>query len=683
MHIVHLVLAATLGQSAAAQQIWDITKWDRTKLFTSLAPSTPINFVTPGPAASADIIVTETSVFQTINGFGGSLTDSSALTLNNLKTKNQANYWSILGHMFSVADGADASGFSYVRVPIGASDFSAKLYSLDDVSGDTSFNSFNINNAPSYLYSVLLDIISINPALKARALTSFLHALTPPAGAHSTMEPARMDENDRNNEWRDDTVEPCLCMCELSIPLTSFNVESIADSKYLLKAVQGFQGKGISVYAISVQNEPENSNPSYPTCTMTPAVEGQIGAALRTLLNQNGLSGVKLVGYEHNWNDAAAYPVTLMNDDGGSYDGVAFHCYQGTYTQMASFHNAWPSKNVYFTECSGTFGSDWWSDIKWYMDNLWVGSMANFAGVGLMYNLALDGNGNPILPGTTSCGGGCRPLVTVNSDGSFSYNQEFYAMAQASKAIIPKDAGGPWGRRIGVSVQGSLAWALRVAAYSTKRISSTDFNRYSIVVLNWDDSASTTWNPVDVTATIEFRGMQATYTFPVGVTTLWWFAAPNAQGLVTEFNATTVPINNTAFSSVALSSSAKASSASAHSGSSSVVGSNTLPIPSVSASATARTSFAKVGSSAMPIASPAVQPHITSTSVAVGTPAPSAGGAHANSILPSSSAATLVSNANNGTLPSGNHTVLAANSTLAGNATSSASNSTHATALRH
>lgn len=31
-----------------------------------------------------------------------------------------------------------------------------------------------------------------------------------------------------------------------------------------------------------------------------------------------------------------------------------------------------------------------------------------------------------------------------------------------------------------------------------------------------DDSSSTTWNPVPVTATIEFRGMQATYTFPVG-----------------------------------------------------------------------------------------------------------------------------------------------------------------------
>lgn len=57
-------------------------------------------------------------------------------------------------------------------------------------------------------------------------------------------------------------------------------------------------------------------------------------------------------------------------------------------------------------------------------------------------------------------------------------------MAQASKAIIPKDAGGPYGQRIGVSVGGSLNWALRVGAYVTHRVSSTDWLRYSLVVMN-------------------------------------------------------------------------------------------------------------------------------------------------------------------------------------------------------
>jgi len=57
-------------------------------------------------------------------------------------------------------------------------------------------------------------------------------------------------------------------------------------------------------------------------------------------------------------------------------------------------------------------------------------------------------------------------------------------MAQASKAIIPKDAGGPFGQRIGVSVAGNLGWALRVSAFVTRRVASGEWLRYSIVVLN-------------------------------------------------------------------------------------------------------------------------------------------------------------------------------------------------------
>ena len=30
-------------------------------------------------------------------------------------------------------------------------------------------------------------------------------------------------------------------------------------------------------------------------------------------MNNNGFSGVKLIGYEHNWNDAGGYPVQLVS----------------------------------------------------------------------------------------------------------------------------------------------------------------------------------------------------------------------------------------------------------------------------------------------------------------------------------------------------------------------------------
>lgn len=103
-------------------------------------------------------------------------------------------------------------------------------------------------------------------------------------------------------------------------------------------------------------------------------------------MNNNGFSSVKIIGYEHNWIDAGAYPVTLvrnvfgllvspsqaipddfalqMQQASSAFAGVSFHCYQGSVSDQQTFYNAYPSKEIYFTECTGSLGSDWWSDIK-------------------------------------------------------------------------------------------------------------------------------------------------------------------------------------------------------------------------------------------------------------------------------------------------------------------------------
>ena len=61
------------------------------------------------------------------------------------------------------------------------------------------------------------------------------------------------------------------------------------------------------------QNEPENTNPTYPTCKVTAAQEASIGTALRSLMNSNGFSSTKIVGYEHNWGDASGFPIQLVS----------------------------------------------------------------------------------------------------------------------------------------------------------------------------------------------------------------------------------------------------------------------------------------------------------------------------------------------------------------------------------
>ncbi|KAF9258303.1 glycoside hydrolase family 30 protein [Marasmius fiardii PR-910] len=481
-----LLLFTTLS---ASQQICDIrqTTWDRSKLFDNVSPSSPIKFDTLADTSNVKIYIDDTKEAQEIVGFA----DSSALTLNMLKTTNSSKYWELLEHAFGTAYGTDSVGLSYIRVPLGASDFSSSLYSLDDTEDDTAFLNFDLDRAPSYLFSTLEDIRSVNNDLKVH-----LVAWSPPG-------------------WMKDGGK--MTGGSLKPEMVKYY------STYLLKAVQGFIGKGIPIYAITVQNEPLHDHPAYPTCLMTPSEESVIGRSLRKKLDKCGLKSVKIIGFDHNWVSASHYPVSLMEDGGDAFAGVSFHCYEGNVDQQNEFHKAFPSKDIYFTECTGTVGSDWWSDMKWYMDNLWIGALERRAKTGLMWNLALDDKGNPKLNTTTSCPNGCRALISV-SDGSYALNQEFLSMAHVSKVTIPRDPGGPSARFVGVSVSGSVNSTIRSAAFVSKRDNSNDPSMYSLVVLNQlDRSGDGYWNPTPVNVTIEFKGKQVAYEFPVGITTLSFY----------------------------------------------------------------------------------------------------------------------------------------------------------------
>ncbi|KAF8736263.1 hypothetical protein AX14_000575 [Amanita brunnescens Koide BX004] len=459
MQPLHLLACLAFVHLIISQEIWDIwqTTWDQSSLFEKLPLTSPIEFSAYGGISDAGIVINDSAIYQQIDGIGASCTDSSAFILNNLKGSNRNNYWELLNYMFNNKYTANSAGLSYIRIPIGASDFSQKLYSLDDVNGDMELSHFNIDNAPSCLFDLVSDILSINNRVKIHIVP-----WSPPGWMKNT---STMNGGNLLPQYY--CVYPT----------------------YLLKAVQGF--------------------------------EAQLGKALRSLLDDNGLRNVKIVAYEHNWNNATTYPVEVLKLAPDAFSGAAFHCYSGTVSDQTAFHAIFPNKEVYFTECTGVFGSEWWNDVQWYMNNIFIGSLQNWARAALMWNLALDGSGNPKLPGTSSCGTGCRPVVTVNSDGGYSFNQEFWSMAQASKAIVPKDLGGPCGQRIGVTVAASLNKTFLVGAYV---INSTDCNQYSLVVLNRGDNSNGTLSAQPVAGTIEFRGKQVNYTFPVGVTTLWWFA---------------------------------------------------------------------------------------------------------------------------------------------------------------
>lgn len=151
--------------------------------------------------------------------------------------------------------------------------------------------------------------------------------------AYSQLCVAGLDEGWRHNgRWLSD-IQPQQYMCvtvfcsKVALSLISHNsrcqipAEKFArflqqEHPYLCNFYSGFSVRSLtprpSLTVFTTQNEPQNVNPSYPTCKMTAYLHAVIGKALRTLMDNNGFSGTKLIGYEHNWNDASAYPVDLV-----------------------------------------------------------------------------------------------------------------------------------------------------------------------------------------------------------------------------------------------------------------------------------------------------------------------------------------------------------------------------------
>ncbi|KAJ7490907.1 glycoside hydrolase superfamily [Mycena latifolia] len=486
-----LSILGALLRPTMAQQVFDIweTSHDKSRLFVPLNLSQPATFTTMKSSSVPDITLDETTTYQNMKGFGATLTDSSAQSLNQLKSKNPTKYSELLHKLFDPTFDAPSAGITYLRVPLGASDFSNTAYSYDDTPNDTSLSKFNISAAPSYVFDVLKDIQDINNILSVHVVP-----WSPPGWMK--------DGQNATTNGGNFKAEPEMYK---------------AHANYLLKALQGFSDKGVHVAAISIQNEVLNSNPTLPSCQMTYQDEGEIGTALRPLMNSTGFSVVKLIGYEHNWG-SYQYPMSLMKSYPNVFDGVAFHCYGGTVDDQEKFYQAYPKKDIVFTECTGMDGSDWWGDVQWQTDNLFIGAVEHHSQTALMWNLVSGAE----LPGATSCHGkdgkpnACRAVVDVNANGTYTLNQEYYTIAHASRAVVPRDVGGPFGRRIKSTVApGNQTSGLRVNAFATGRVNASAPTRYSLHVLNTADAGP---------HKVAFRGKELSYSFPVGLSTLWFYA---------------------------------------------------------------------------------------------------------------------------------------------------------------
>ena len=199
-------------------------------------------------------------------------------------------------------------------------------------------------------------------------------------------------------------------------------------ANYLVKYIQAYQAEGITIDALSVQNEPhhDSNNPSMrmEANEMATFVKNELGPAFASA-NIN----TKIIVWDHNA-DNVNYPISILNDpDANQYiDGSAFHLYAGSINNLSQVHNVHPDKNLYFTEqyvgSTGNFGGD----LAWHIKNLMIGATRNWCKNVLQWNLTSNSQLEPhTLGGCTQCLGG----LTINGN-TITRNVGYYIIGHTS-----------------------------------------------------------------------------------------------------------------------------------------------------------------------------------------------------------------------------------------------------------
>ncbi|MBB5636096.1 glucosylceramidase [Pedobacter cryoconitis] len=434
-----------------------LTKGDKSALLQE-QPAT-LKF---GTAQSANpvIKVDETQKFQTIDGFGYTLTGGSAGLINALDAKTKD---ALLQELFSPRK--NGIGVSYLRISIGASDLSADNFTYNELpEGQTDINQdkFSIAKEMTDLVPILKKILAINPDLKI---------LGSPWTAPTWMK--------TNHSFKGGSLKPEY-------------YESY--SKYLVKYIHAMKAQGITIDAITIQNEPLHPG-NVPSMYMEAKDQAVfIKTALGPVFKAAGVK-TKIIIYDHNA-DRPDYPITILDDPQAKQyvDGSAFHLYGGQITALSKVHEAHPDKNLYFTEQWVGGPGKFDDDLKWHVSTLIIGATRNWSRNVLEWNVAADPSYGPhTVGGCTTCLG----AITIAPE--VTRNVAYYIIGHASKFVRPGSY------RIGSNITDNL----ENVAFRTPD------GKTALIVVN-GNSAEKTFN-------IQYKGKTVETTLPAGaVATYVW-----------------------------------------------------------------------------------------------------------------------------------------------------------------
>ncbi|MDH3298651.1 MAG: glycosyl hydrolase family 30, partial [Gemmatimonadota bacterium] len=272
--------------------------------------------------------------YQTILGFGGSFTESTAYVLGQLSDEKRQE-------VIEAYFGPSGADYTLTRTHINSSDFSLGNYAYADVPGDTELEHFTIEED-------LDDIVPLIKDAMASSESGFKIIASP-----WTAPPWMKD----NNAWNDGSLEPEL-----------YPTWALYFSKY----IRAYEEQGIDIWGVTIENEPLGNGAQWESMIFSPTSMAEfLKSHLGPRFEQDGIDA-KILVYDQNRDHLEEWADVILGDpEAAKYAwGTAVHWYSSTYEwypeALNAIHERYPDKPIVHTE--GTIDSEVpvWQDDDWY-----------------------------------------------------------------------------------------------------------------------------------------------------------------------------------------------------------------------------------------------------------------------------------------------------------------------------
>jgi glucosylceramidase len=345
--------------------------------------------------------------YQSFFGIGAALTDASAETYAKLPKDKQAE---LLKAYFDKDNGI---GYTVARTNINSCDFSSGSYTYVSDS-DKTLKSFDIAHDRQFK----IPLIKAAMAAAGGKLNLFASPWSPPSW---------MKEN--NDMLHGGKLKPAY-------------YDSWA--MYYTKFIREYEKDGMPVWGISIQNEPMATQ-KWESCVYSAEEERDfLKNNLGPTMEKEGLKDKKIIVWDHNRDLMYQRAQTYFDDpEASKYAwGIGFHWYedwsggQPMYENVKRVHEAYPDKNIFFTEgCGEKFTPTRLQD--WALGERYGRSMINDFNNGMVgftdWNILLDETGGP-----NHAGNFCfAPVHGDTKTGQLIYTNAYYYIGHFSKFIKP------------------------------------------------------------------------------------------------------------------------------------------------------------------------------------------------------------------------------------------------------